>query len=240
MSLRFDWVFFDAVDTLFRVRGSVGEVYAKAAQRHGVDADPAAIEVGFRRAMRSAPPLCFPGAAPGELEPLERQWWRQVVSQSFAGLGSFAAFEAFFATVFDLFGTAAPWELCEGARDVPAALRRAGARLAVVSDMDGRLPGILAAFGLLDEFETVVLASRTGTRKHAGTLFAHALARTGARPGAVAHVGDNVRTDIAGAQAAGITPVHFDPQARGGAPPGVAVVHSLLDLPRMLSTPARL
>jgi len=121
MSLRFEWVFFDAVDTLFRVRGSVGEVYADVAQRHGVDADPAAIEAGFRRAMRGAPPLCFPGAAPGDLERLERQWWRQVVSQSFAGLGSFADFEAFFVAVFDLFGTAAPWELYEGARDVPAA-----------------------------------------------------------------------------------------------------------------------
>lgn len=236
MSLRFEWVFFDAVDTLFRIRGSVGGIYAQVARRHGVHADPAALEGAFRRAMAAAPPLSFPGAAPAETARLERLWWRDLVAHSFAGLGEFASFENFFAEVFALFATAFPWEVCAGARVVPPLLRRAGVRLAVVSDMDSRLEDVLRALGLRDEFEAVVLASRSGTRKHGGSLFTHALAVTGARAAAVVHVGDNVHTDIAGAQAAGITPIHYDPDARGGTPAGVTALHSLLDLPPLLGT----
>lgn len=236
MGLRFEWVFFDAVDTLFRIRGSVGGIYAPVARRHGMNVDAEDLDASFRRAIRAAPPLCFPGAAPGEIARLERQWWRAVAAGTFAGHGEFAAFDTFFAEVFELFATAAPWELCDGAREVPGQLRAAGARLAVVSDMDGRLTDVLAAFGLLQEFEAVVLASRTGSRKRDGTLFARALAITGARAAAAVHVGDNVETDVAGAQAAGITAVHFDPFRRGGTPAGGAKVHSLLDLPGILQT----
>lgn len=234
MSLRFEWVYFDAVGTLFRLRGSVGGLYAAVARRHGVEADAAAVEAGFHRALHAAPPLCFPGAAPGEVERLERAWWREIVTQSFAGMGPFTAFDNFFAELYELFRTAAAWELEAETAPALAGLRRAGARLAVVSDMDGRLPDVLAALGIAAAFETVVLTSHTGARKHDGELFRRALGATGARPEAVAHVGDNVTADIAGAQAAGITPIHFDPQARGGTPPGVATVHRLGDLVRVL------
>ena len=234
MTLGYEWVFFDAVDTLFRVRGSVGGFYAAAARRHGVEADAGAIDAGFRHAMRGAPPLCFPGAAPSDIERLEQEWWHAVVRQSFAALGSFVAFDVFFAEVFEAFRTTAPWELYAGAQETAARLRAAGLRLAVVSDMDSRLPDILAAFGLSEMFEAVVLASRTGVRKHDGALFTRALEVTGARCGAVVHVGDSLRTDVAGAQMAGITPIFFDPERRGGTPPGIVAVRSLAELPRVL------
>lgn len=234
MTLPPEWVFFDAVDTLFRIRGSVGGIYARVAARHGVRVSPTALENAFRGAICAAPPLFFPMARPDETPRLERLWWRDIVARTFAGRGEFASFDDFFSEVFAHFATASPWERCPGAGAVPALLQRAGLRLAVVSDMDGRLEDVLGALDLRDEFEAVLLASRSGTRKRDGSLFRHALAVTGARAGAVVHVGDNVQTDVAGAQQAGITPIHYDPDARGGTPEGVLAVRSLRDLPRIL------
>ena len=59
------WVFFDAVGTLFRVRGSVGEVYAREAFRYGFEGAPdrpghGAVDLAFKRAfgkVQAASPL---------------------------------------------------------------------------------------------------------------------------------------------------------------------------------------
>lgn len=54
-------ILFDAGDTLFRLRRSVGEVYAEAAARHGVMVAAAEIDSRFRSVFRRMPPLAFLG-----------------------------------------------------------------------------------------------------------------------------------------------------------------------------------
>jgi len=55
----------------------------------------------------------------------------------------------------------------------------------------------------------------------------------GVPPAQVAHVGDNLRSDVEAARTAGITPIHFDPSATG-APRPVPTVTRLLDVPARL------
>ncbi len=229
MAQRFVLVFFDAIDTLLRVRGSVGVVYAPVAARHGHEAEPAAIDAAFRHAIRSMPTACFPDAAAADLPRLEREWWHEVVARTFAPHESFPAFEAFFAEVFELFRTAAPWELLPGAREMLAALARDGRRLGIVSDMDGRLFDVLAAFELGGIFDPIALATRAGVTKRDGALFKYALAMAALPAAQVAHVGDNLHSDIEATRTAGITPIHFDPSATG-APRRVPTVTSLHDV----------
>ena len=50
-----------------------------------------------------------------------------------------------------------------------------------------------------------------GVRKPDPRIWDPALAATGARPEAAVHVGDSLLTDVGGARAAGIRPIHFDP-----------------------------
>ena len=45
-------------------------------------------------------------------------------------------------------------------------------------------------------------------------IFRIALERAGVEPKAVVHVGDTVSTDVVGAMAAGIIPIHLDPARR--------------------------
>src|SRR5207245_3181651 len=52
-------IFFDAADTLFRVKGSVGEVYCSLARKYGVTADRDTIQQAFVKACEAAPPPVF-------------------------------------------------------------------------------------------------------------------------------------------------------------------------------------
>ena len=52
-------VVLDEAGALLDVAGSVGESYAEDARASGAALDPRAIERGFARAMREAPPLAF-------------------------------------------------------------------------------------------------------------------------------------------------------------------------------------
>jgi putative hydrolase of the HAD superfamily len=235
MTRRFTFVFFDATDTLLRVRGSVGAVYSTIAARHGLAVAPDAIDAGFRRALAGTPPLAFPNAPPGAHAGLERSWWRDVARQTFADLGPFPAFDAFFAEAFELFRTAAPWELLPGARETVLQLRAEERRLGIISDTDARLLDVLEALGLRSAFECIALSSRLGASKRDGALFPAALALAGVSAHDAVHVGDTLRADVEGARSAGITPIYFDAARHGDAPPGVATVHDLREVPARLS-----
>jgi putative hydrolase of the HAD superfamily len=201
--MSFKAVLFDAGDTLFRVRGSVGDVYAAVAGRHGVTATASEIERHFRAAFRSMPPLAFPGASEAELPAHEYAWWRQVVAQVFDGV-RFADFDAFFAELFEHFARAASWELFDDVVPALAALRARGLRLAIVSNFDGRLTRICEGLGIARYFDAIVMSGRAGAAKPDPRIFAAALQRLDVGTRESAHVGDSLREDIEGARAAGL------------------------------------
>src|SRR5437879_12398366 len=72
-------IFFDAADTLFHVKGSVGEVYLSLARRYGVTADRDTIQQAFVKAFEAAPPPVFAVQDPQEVKACERLWWFDVV-----------------------------------------------------------------------------------------------------------------------------------------------------------------
>jgi FMN phosphatase YigB (HAD superfamily) len=86
-------------------------------------------------------------------------------------------------------------------------------RLAVVCDT-GYSPGsvlreLLERNGMLAHFEYLFFSNEHGMSKPDVRVFQHTLATLDARAPEAAHVGDIQRTDIAGAQAAGMAAVHF-------------------------------
>src|SRR5690349_12196519 len=84
-------VFFDAAGTLFETREPVGESYARIARAYGLNASAGAVDAAFRRTFRDAVPLAFgTGCKPEQLRRLEREWWRDLVMRTFAGMGEFA------------------------------------------------------------------------------------------------------------------------------------------------------
>ncbi|HLM49596.1 MAG TPA: HAD-IA family hydrolase [Solirubrobacteraceae bacterium] len=110
-------------------------------------------------------------------------------------------------------------------------LRTQGRRLVVVSNWDVSLPDVLARIGLAELVDGVMPSARAGADKPHAAIFLRALALAGVPPAEAIHVGDSLREDVAGARAAGVSPVllaRADPPP--GTPAGVPVIASLGEL----------
>jgi putative hydrolase of the HAD superfamily len=209
-------IFFDAAGTLFEPRAPVGETYARLARGYGVETTGAAVSAAFRRVFAAAPGLAFgPGHRAAELRRMEREWWRGVVRESFAGLGGFTDFDGYFDALFDHFAAPANWLVDPDAVSTLARLKRAGYTIGLISNFDYRLYGILDGLRLSPYFDSVTISSEAGWAKPAREIFFAALGRHGIAPGEALHVGDSFHLDIAGAENAGIAALHLDPTAPG-------------------------
>jgi HAD superfamily hydrolase (TIGR01509 family) len=106
-------------------------------------------------------------------------------------------------------------------------LRRAGIRLAVVSNSEGTVGAILDEVGLGRHLETVVDSWVVGVAKPDPRIFEIALTRIGVAAAHAIMVGDSPAADIAGAKAAGVGAVLLDPLD----------VHPTSDVPRFADVP---
>ena len=105
----------------------------------------------------------------------------------------------------------------ESIEQLPA-LAATGVRIAIVSNADGTVEARLREEAVCQvgpgpgvPVDAVIDSTAAGLRKPDPRIWDAAFAATGARPEDSIHVGDSLLTDVGGARAAGIRPVHFDP-----------------------------
>ncbi len=225
-------IFFDAADTLFRVRGGVGKVYARVARRFSANPDAAAIERAFARAFRSAPPLAFPGAPADSIERLEKEWWRRLVTEVFEEIGTFPRFAEYFDALFETFRGVEAWELFPETLPTLEALKQRGLYLGIISNFDSRIFDVLSALGMERFFDSVTISSRAGSAKPAREIFMVALERAQVGAASALHVGDSLREDIEGAGAAGLKALLLDRPGRFRIAdvPAIATLDQLLSM----------
>jgi len=194
----------DAMGTLIGLRQSVGHTYAALAAEHGLSVGAAAIDAVFPRIHRQAPPLAFPGLEGAALEAAERQWWAERIAAALAAAGLQEPLRPALAdALFDRFAQADLWRVYDDVGEALKRWHRRGLRLAVVSNFDGRLIGLLRDLGLADWISVVVVSSAAGAAKPDPAPFAQALAQLGLSPGQAWHVGDSPEDEL-GARAAGL------------------------------------
>jgi putative hydrolase of the HAD superfamily len=103
-----------------------------------------------------------------------------------------------------------------------AALQRLGIAVVVVTNSDGHAAENLRDAGICRRtgpgmgvlVADVIDSGVVGSAKPAPKIFEVALERARVDAQSVVHVGDMLSSDIAGARAAGITPIHLDPYRR--------------------------
>jgi putative hydrolase of the HAD superfamily len=126
-----------------------------------------------------------------------------------------------------------------GVREALAALAARGLRLGVVSNAEGTVAARLAELAICQvgagagvEVEVVIDSHVVGVEKPDPAIFGFALRAMGLEPSRCLYLGDSVRIDVAGARAAGLTPVLVtpDPSARSGDFPRIRAVAELLQL----------
>jgi putative hydrolase of the HAD superfamily len=220
-------VLFDATGTLIELREGVGETYARVASRHGVALPAWRLEDGFRRIVASRPPRVFPDSAPEDVPAHERDWWRDVVRDTFRATDQtvrFDDFDAFFDELFSGYAKASAWRLRTGARAALTRLRGQGIRLGIVSDFDYRLTELLEALEVAEFFDCVILAGALGVGKPDRRLFEAALQALESDAEHAVYVGDDPERDLAGARAIGLFEVD------------VKSLASLAELPARLAT----
>ena len=88
-------IFFDAVGTLFGIRGNVGEVYCEIARQHGVYVSIERLNKAFYQSFKAASSPAFPGRSLSEIPDLEFEWWNAIVKQTFIQLGVLNDFSDF-------------------------------------------------------------------------------------------------------------------------------------------------
>ncbi len=104
------------------------------------------------------------------------------------------------------------------AKSTIAALGRAGIAVVIVTNSDGHAASNLRDAGICDTtpgagvlVSDVIDSGRVGSEKPAPDIFRTALRRAGVQARGAVHVGDMLSTDVTGAHAAGIVPIHLDP-----------------------------
>jgi len=98
----------------------------------------------------------------------------------------------------------------DGALATVRALKEAGHRLGVVSNAEGRVERDLEGAGYAGLFETVVDSHVVGVEKPDPQIFRIAMERMSVAPETAVFLGDLPSVDVAGARAAGLTPILLD------------------------------
>ena len=223
-------VLLDATGTLIELARPVGEVYAEAAARQGIELPAWRVQDAFERVMKRSTPRVYPDlSARGDLEAVaraEKAWWDDLVRQTFQATDSTVRFPdaaALYDGLFAAFAEASAWRLRDGASALLDACDAQGTRVGVVSNFDLRLAPLLDALGVGGRLACVVLPAHCGARKPEPAIFEAALDALALPAHAVALVGDDPEEDLAGARSVGMHAID------------VRSLDSLADLPRMLA-----
>lgn len=214
----------DVKDTLLKLCRPVGEEYAMKARANGLEVEATALDQAFRQAYR-AQNHSFPnyGLSHGLTS---RQWWQDTVLKTFhlAGVRDAQAVIPIANQLYKDFSSPCTWQVLEGAKTTLKWCRKQGLKLAVISNFDQRLEGILAGVGLKEHFDFVLTSEATGWPKPDPRIFREALRLAHVEPAVAAHVGDSYRCDYQGARAVGmhsflvVGPEPLDPSIRDSVP----------------------
>jgi putative hydrolase of the HAD superfamily len=216
------------------------EVMLPPLRAAGADPDLATLRRAHYRAMAVQD-------VPGSPEPTKNDWWFRYLTAYIAECGIPAdRLDLVAAQMAEAIRGFAWTHVAESAMTVLPELASLGLPMGIVSNSDGTVESELRRLGVCyaphaDQLPpggvrvgVVVDSAVAGVAKPDPAIFGIALDALGIEASkAVMHVGDSLRYDVAGALAAGLTPVHLDPYGFCPAPAGHVHVTSLAEVGRL-------
>ena len=206
----FKAVFFDVGGTLIRVHPSVGDVYARYARPFGYSGSVEVLNEGFGAQWKKMGGIESLGDKSGA--EAERNFWSELVYEVFQPLGGLDRFEEYFDLIFEEFREKFNWQIYEDVieSEILETLKKRGVVMGVISNWDSRLISTLENIGLAHYFDFILPSAVVGSAKPDKKIFEEALRRSGVAPHEACHIGDEIRTDVVGAEGVGIHPILLD------------------------------
>jgi putative hydrolase of the HAD superfamily len=198
-------VLFDAAETLIRPWPSYGAVYARVTAAFGMRIPAEFFTEEMKRAFRA---VDWPLRTNSDTE---ARLWQEVTKKVYEALPADLPFYKWSGAMYEAFASPDAWVAEPGAAETLRALQDIGLRTGVVSNWDERLVPVLDGLGLATHVDRVFVAAQVGWRKPAREIFHHACLELGAAPSEALHIGDSTSEDVAGARAAGLQALHFNP-----------------------------
>jgi len=220
----------DVADTLLQLSEPPARCYQRFAATWGLQLSLERVESGLRAslAQRIAPS----GPPVHSIAQRELESWRAVVASA---LGEPAAHGPCFEALHAHYARAEAWTLVAGARGALARARELGVALAVVSNMDSRLPEVLREHGLGALFSHVAIPSTCGFAKPSPEIFHAALSALRAEPERALYIGDREAHCVDAARRAGLRALRLVPPDH---PPGPGLLCGWRQLEAALQSPA--
>ncbi|MZH46425.1 MAG: HAD-IA family hydrolase [Nitrospinae bacterium] len=206
----FKAVFFDVGGTLIRVHPSVGDVYARHARPFGYSGSAQVLNEGFRKQWKKMGGIESLGNQTGA--EAEKNFWRTLVYEVFQPLGGVERFDEYFDLIFEAFREKSNWRVYEDVieSNILETLKKRGVMMGIISNWDSRLNSTLENIGLAQYFDFILPSAVVGSAKPDKKIFEEALRICGVEPHEACHIGDEIRTDVAGAESVGIHPILLD------------------------------
>ena len=224
--MKFRAVLFDAAETLFTTRGTVGEIYAGVARRYGSIASPQEVHTAFLRHFRGSGPT-----APEE----QKTWWKDAVHRVFSDVGMVDQFDRFFDEVYNQFRDSTGWLLFPETVEVLQDLKRRGLKLGVISNFDDRIYTVLRSLDILSFFQTVTISSETGYAKPQPEIFEAAIEALGIPAGEILLVGDSLKDDVEAGRQIGLHAVLLDRHDHYSSANHVSRIRNLSEITSLIS-----
>ena len=219
--MSYDAFLFDAAETLFTTRGSVGEIYSEIARRHGSTASPSEIDAAFSAQFRHSGPLNTDN---------EKEWWKEVVHRVFTEVGMIPDFDLFFDELYRHFKDSSGWRLFPETLDVLQVLKVRATPIGVISNFDSRVHTVMESLGIASFFTAVTISSEVGYAKPHRGIFEAAIRAIGVPAHRTLFAGDNLLDDYQAGEAAGLHTVLVDRAGRYAAMKSIRRVGSLREL----------
>ncbi|KFP05094.1 Haloacid dehalogenase-like hydrolase domain-containing protein 3, partial [Calypte anna] len=171
----------------------------------GVRVEPEVLNRAFQEVYRAQSRL-FPNYGQGRRGLSSRQWWLEVVTQTFrrAGVRDERILTPVAEKLYRDFCSARNWEELPGARETLRMCCQRGFRMGVVSNFDNRLESILTQCQLRQHFDFVLTSEAVGFAKPDRRIFEQARRLGGVPPEEAAHIGDDYSRDYRAARAVGM------------------------------------
>ncbi|CAG5111546.1 Oidioi.mRNA.OKI2018_I69.chr2.g5844.t1.cds [Oikopleura dioica] len=232
--MAFRLVSFDALDTLIRISGSVGQQYLRTLDLHTINTISSVTEEAVNRQfsyarkeiMKKHPAYGF------YTQKTSEEIWRQLETT-----------EEELEEAFQYIYHAYDYELIENATDLLESIDRSKTKTCIYSNGDERLHKHLQQLGIYHHFDFVLTSAETGLEKPRAQAYIRCLEVAGIKePSEAVHIGDDVEKDFHGPRRVGMHSINILPNKPASVPDDSHVkdldalknVLSQFDLTRML------